>query len=1278
MAKRSGLTVVLLTVAWSFTTGAAEAQKGFSQSILDRQTVLAAARQVTNQAYPNADLVQVDEFTLCSYRPDGVGDTWTDNYTKVLTEKGRREWQELSFSYLLPYSQTTVTLLEIIRPDGSAVSVDIEKNSKVMINSQQMSSNTYNPNHKVLRIGVPDLQTGDVIHVALHQEIMKRYMPNTWDDYQLFESTQPLKHGIYEVRAPKERPLCRIALKDVVEGTVTHRKEEQDEQIIYRWEISDVPRYYPEPSMPPRQTVVQRLLVSTVSDWKTISRWYWQLCQPHLEATAPPMQDTVDRLTQGLTDRQQKIEAIFQWVSQQVRYLGITVEEESPGWEPHDVKMTFGNRHGVCRDKAALLVAMLRLAGIEAYPVLISAGPRKDAEVPVISFNHAICAVRENDGSWQLMDCTNENTKDLLPSFLCNCSYLVAHPDGDDLQTSPVIAAEKNLVFLETTGDLDAQGNLTARTELRLDGINDSVYRGHLARLKPEERRRLFEGMLRDSIPTGVLTEFDLRPADVQDTSQRISIRMGFTAKDVLVGNGDTVMMPLPSLGTRIGLVNFIIGQTGLLERRFPLYTQVACGVRENLNLRIAPAVGSFVSLPHSPPIKDQTISWKQELEQQGNSLHGESEFLIHVVEFNPQQYQQLKQTLKQIEYNGRKMPILARPTRKDTPAPDIVVLDHQVDYNLADAHNWTERHHVRKKILTYKGKKDNAELKLDYNPAWEQVNLISATVTNAEQVKQVSKEETNLMDADWVASAPRYPPAKTLVVSLPAVEVGSVIEYEYERVKKDRPFFAVTHVFRGFDPVERETVKLTAPASLALQILKDDNGVAVPDEEQTSHVIIENEEHQDGKITRQWKVQDQVPVKKEDSLPPLYSFSPVLRITAGNWHTYAQEVHAVLREAARGQTAAEQQAREITLQAKSPQEKMVALRDFVARNIRSAGPGCDALPLRAIMAADRTLADGYGNTTDQAVLLYAMLQATGLSPEFVLVNYGSAQEQLKRFEAQYPASYTFSQVLIRLYDGATPIYLNDTDQYAVLGATPADGRLALPVAKGETETLCVAPDKKESWQYECRLALTEDGNARIALTRRIQGDAFAARHKKYEELRPEERNRYYQEMVAEVAQAAVADSNLVTDFDSYPGVESFRVRVEKYAVRDGDFLYFEQPNSLRRLFGLRSDTHENPFYTDYDGSMHFSTVVELPPGFSNVVLAPKPEKWRLPAGGGTVQIDVTRQEPQASGSTILTVTCDVDLNPCILSPEDYTDLLAIEKKLAHPSARTVLVTRRK
>ncbi len=1279
MERQKRLVRALVIVMCLCTAVAAQLRQDYSQGILDRGQVLHSAVQVTDQAYPNANLVQVDEFILCEYQPDGTGSTWQDNYTKVLTEKGRRETQNLSFGFLLPYSRAAVKLLELIKPDGSAVPIDIEKQSKVMINRHQMSANIYNPNHKTLQVGVPGVQVGDVVHIVTFREIMRRHMPATWDDSQVFEMTNPIKHGVYEVHAPKDRPLCRIALKDPMEGTVTRSKEERAGRIVYRWEVSDVPRFYSEPHMPPYHTVVQRLLVSTLPDWNAISRWYWQLCEAHLEATTREMQKMVDRLTENLTDRRQKIEAIFHWVSQQVRYMGITIEEESPGWEPHDVRLTFENRHGVCRDKAALLAAMLRLAGFQAYPVLIDTGPRKDTEVPSVAFNHAITGVRNDDGSYLLMDCTHESTKDLLPGYLCNCSYLVAHPQGETLQTSPIVPAEENLALVDTTGEIDATGNLIAETTIRFAGINDNLYRSYLARAKPEERRRLFEGILKTSVATASLTEFTLRPADMQDASENLSVHMRFTADDILVGDGDTVIMPTPHVGTRVGMVNFVIGRMGLKKRRFPLETRYACGVRENLKLRIDPAVGSFISMPQFTPVENQTISWKRELEHRDDCLQGQSEFLIKTVELSPPQYLQCKEDLKQIEYNQRKMPILARRTDTGSTVPDIAILDHRIQYDLADAHNWTERHYARKEILTYKGKKENSELKLNYNPTWEEVSLIRATVSNAGRVRQAGKEEINLMDAGWTASAPRYPGGKTLVVGLPAVEVGSVIEYEYERRKQDRPFFSATHVFRGFNAMARQTVTLTAPASLALQIAKDDNGLIVPDEDQgpgTRRTIVETVEHRDGRIVRQWEAQDQTPVRQEDFLPPMYSFNPILRVTAGNWQTYTEQVLAALGDAVRGQTAAEGRAREIVQDAENPEDKITAIRDFVAMNIRAVGPSLDGLPLDAVTAADRTLADGYGNTTDRAALLYAMLKAVGFSPEFVLINYAPPMEEVARFDTHYPAGHTFGHVLVRLQGSSGPIYLNDTNQYAVLGTTRADSHLALSLADGRTEIVSIPADKKNRNQQEYRLTVTEQGDARIAVTHRSYGYSFAGRHQMFAEMPPEERHRFYQELVAGIAQAAEADGNLVTDFDSYPGVESFRVQVQRYAVRDGDFLYFELPGLLRRLFGLRSDTHENLFFLNWDQGLRVSTVVELPEAFPDVVLAPAPKQWQLPSDG-VVRVRVERQEP-SNGRTVLAITHEIDVNPFVLAPDRYPDLVEMERQLAHGEARTILAARRR
>jgi hypothetical protein len=46
-------------------------------------------------------------------------------------------------------------------------------------------------------------------------------------------------------------------------------------------------------------------------------------------------------------------------------------------------------------------------------------------------------------------------------------------------------------------------------------------------------------------------------------------------------------------------------------------------------------------------------------------------------------------------------------------------------------------------------------------------------------------------MDAHWAGDAPRYPAAKTLVVSFPGVDINSVITYTINRKVKNRPFFS-------------------------------------------------------------------------------------------------------------------------------------------------------------------------------------------------------------------------------------------------------------------------------------------------------------------------------------------------------------------------------------------------------------------------------------------------------------------------------------------------------
>ena len=327
---------------------------------------------------------------------------------------------------------------------------------------------------------------------------------------------------------------------------------------------------FPEPNMPPLSSVVQRLLAGTVADWQTISRWYWDLCLPHINATTPKMKEKVTELVKGKKSDIEKAKAIYYYVAQQIRYMGITTEKDAPGYEPHDVKITFENKYGVCRDKAALLVSMLRIAGFKSFPVLVNVGPKMDKEVPMISFNHAITCIELTPGQYILMDPTDESSKQLLPPYLCNKSYLVAKPKGETLKTTPIIPADKNLMRINTNGQINAAGKLTARVGLNFDGINDNAYRGLFASLTPEDRQRFFEKTLRKLLPTAKLITLTISPENMHDISKPLTVDIEYEAKNILIKSGqtlpfsdkntpiheesDTAMLPIPWFGKTIGI----------------------------------------------------------------------------------------------------------------------------------------------------------------------------------------------------------------------------------------------------------------------------------------------------------------------------------------------------------------------------------------------------------------------------------------------------------------------------------------------------------------------------------------------------------------------------------------------------------------------------------------------------------------------------------------------------------------------------------------------------
>ena len=1161
---------------------------------------------VTRMDYPDADTVVLDDRTRVEYQADGSYVAESEELVLALTEKGRRALRTFSLDVSRRYGDAEILSVEIVGTNGVARAVDFRKTLKEATDNSSTSMNIYDPLDRTITCAVPGMEIGESRRVVVRERMLKPRMRDAFAFSVMFEAMRPIVHSSLEVVSPPGRPIASVKLRHPAGDTVTRLADERlpDGRLRMRWEVKDVPQAFPEPSMPSFRSVGQKLLVSTVKDWGEVSRWYWNLCRPRLDATNPAMTNKVASLTAGLATDEAKIRAIFKFVSQEIRYMGLTLEDESPGYAPHDVALTFDNRYGVCRDKAALLAAMLRIAGFEAYPVLIYVGPKMDEDVPLPYFNHAITAVRNParaDGSFILMDPTNENTKDLLPEYLRDCSYLVAHPEGRPLAVVPVRPADENAFRAETEGSLEPDGSAVVRTVARFGGVND-LFRGAFAKKTPKERRLAFERLLRAAYPGAEMLSFELKPADLRNTEEPLVVALTARLPDIVVRGATRDELTPPFVFPGFGIADRLIdGNTSLDSRKYPLKVFSTALTEEKVSLRLGDAVGTAMPLPPDVKTSVDGCRFVRRIRVQDGTLKAVRMRAVDGVEISPEGYHALKDGLKEIELGLRRKPQFA--ARDAGREANTRIISSRSETHLTSPFAWTTTNVWEKEVLTYAGKKSSAELKYGYNPCVSYCEIVSATVSNKDgRVYAVTPKEMNELDAGWAASAPRYPASKTLVVNLPGVETGSVIRVTHVTHMTNSPVaYCGLLTFDAVDPIGVKEVTVDCGAG----DWDGGRGLKVAWAGDLENVVETNR--------FAFAVTNPPALPREGSQPPALMWRHSAIISAADLGAYRDALFGALAAArAAGSSAAAAKARELTEGLETSAERIRAVRDWLWKTIRVAGPGLFTLPFDvAFSPPDRSLSDGYASGTDWMNLYFAMLEAIGCEAEFVLsADDAAGYAALARARRDVPQPDDFGDLLIRatvreggwffgLLGGEEKEYVLDCEnEYTPLGVRDVDGR------NGRSERFM-------------SIDLNETGAARITVSNSTWGVAVAALRKRYAEMLPEMRARHHAELIGDIAESAEAISGLETDIEGYPFTITYSAYAPNYAAKNGDSLTLVVPGLGGTFLPAGETGRKSPF--GMTGRLQPSAFVRdviLPEGYTAVEHLPEP--WEIVLPGET------------------------------------------------------------
>jgi len=334
-----------------------------------------------------------------------------------------------------------------------------------------------------------------------------------------------------------------------------------------QWIVSDVPAMRIEAHMPPWRGIAARLVIAVLppggsggglQSWSEVANWYNGLVRGRRDPSAEMRQKVAD-LTAGITDPLDKMRALASFVQNDVRY--VAVELGIGGYQPHFAADVFRHRYGDCKDKATLLSAMLQLAGIESYYVIINTerGSITADTPPNLGFNHVILALRLTGGigSASLLATQSYGDSDRLLFFdptdeltpfgglsgplQANFGLLVT-PDGGTLVELPQLSASAEERTRTAQLTLDADGALTGEVREQRLGDDAAAQRYALRGVaKDTDQIKPIEALLSASLPNFQILR--ARVANVHDIDKPFEWIYEFKSDQYAKRTGDLLLV---------------------------------------------------------------------------------------------------------------------------------------------------------------------------------------------------------------------------------------------------------------------------------------------------------------------------------------------------------------------------------------------------------------------------------------------------------------------------------------------------------------------------------------------------------------------------------------------------------------------------------------------------------------------------------------------------------------------------------------------------------------
>ncbi|MCA9524257.1 MAG: DUF3857 domain-containing protein [Myxococcales bacterium] len=447
-------------------------------------------------------------------KPNGLADRFHQIVVRVTSNKQREQYQRQTFYYVPGQQSFEFLTTEVHKPGG-----DTQQPTSVRRVRPFGKIGGVYQDVVVFVVSFANLEVGDTIHIRYRKDDITRenMFGRFFGHIEQFQTQLPKLRHRFVVEMPAKRPLFAYE-KGVKRPTVLLRGTTR----IYTWEIAPVDELTVEPSMPGYPEVGAYVNVSTFRDWAKLTKWYHRLVHSQFELD-DEMRRHVDALIKGVSDERKKVERIHNWVVQNTRYVGIELGVHS--FKPYHVVQIFRRKYGDCKDKATLLIAMLRYAGIEAEFVMIRTRDRgllHSYPATLWAFNHAIAYLPKLD---LYLDGTAEFSGTGEVPYLDQGALAVRiDANGNShVVTTPVKSAANAIWKIDGRVRLSANGNATFEVSQRVSGSLAPILRQRYQ--VASQRRSQLERAIGSTYPGAKLSSAHFSDTTQLETPVQVSYR---------------------------------------------------------------------------------------------------------------------------------------------------------------------------------------------------------------------------------------------------------------------------------------------------------------------------------------------------------------------------------------------------------------------------------------------------------------------------------------------------------------------------------------------------------------------------------------------------------------------------------------------------------------------------------------------------------------------------------------------------------------------------------